>query len=159
VKVCRQPPTLWKGRLWRSHRHLWGAAGDERSEGDADGAQAIERLDEAKIANARMRNVRGFLAHPQLEARDRWREVGSSVGPLRALIPPATLDGTEPVMAPIPSVGEHTARILADLGYRDDAVAALRGRRPFERSSRLRRRRGVQTCSAAPAPRRSLKDA
>ena len=66
-------------------------------------------------------------AHPQLEARDRWREVESSVGPLRSLIPPATLDGTEPVMAPIPSVGEHTARILADLGYGDDAVAALRG--------------------------------
>ena len=88
--------------------------------------EAIERLDEAKIANARMRNVRGFLDHPQLEARDRWREVGSPVGPLRALIPPATLDGTEPVMAPIPSVGEHTASILAELGYDDDTVTTLR---------------------------------
>ena len=88
--------------------------------------EAIERLDEAKIANARMRNVRGFLDHPQLEARDRWREVGSPVGPLRALIPPATLEGTEPVMAPIPSVGEHTASILAELGYDDDTVTTLR---------------------------------
>jgi len=52
--------------------------------------------------------------------------VGSSVGPLRALIPPATLDGTEPVMAPIPSVGEHTASILAELGYDDDTVTTLR---------------------------------
>ena len=88
--------------------------------------EAIERLDEAKIANARMRNVRGFLDHPQLEARDRWREVGSPVGPLRALIPPATFEGTEPVMAPIPSVGEHTASILAELGYDDDTVTTLR---------------------------------
>ena len=88
--------------------------------------EAIERLDEAKIANARMRNVQGFLDHPQLEARDRWREVESPVGPLRALIPPANFEGTEPVMAPIPSVGEHTASILAELGYGDDAVAALR---------------------------------
>jgi itaconate CoA-transferase len=88
--------------------------------------EAIERLDEAKIANARMRNVRGFLDHPQLEARDRWRKVGSPVGPLRALIPPATLDGTKPVMAPIPSVGEHTASILAELGYDDDTVTTLR---------------------------------
>ena len=88
--------------------------------------EAIERLDEAKIANARMRNVRGFLDHPQLEARDRWREVGSPVGPLRALIPPATLEGTEPVMTPIPSVGEHTASILAELGYDDDTVTTLR---------------------------------
>jgi len=88
--------------------------------------EAIERLDEAKIANARMRNVRGFLDHPQLEARDRWREVRSPVGPLRALIPPATLEGTEPVMTPIPSVGEHTASILAELGYDDDTVTTLR---------------------------------
>ena len=88
--------------------------------------EAIERLDEAKIANARMRNVRGFLDHPQLETRDRWREVGSPVGPLRALIPPATLEGSEPVMTPIPSVGEHTASILAELGYDDDTVTTLR---------------------------------
>ena len=88
--------------------------------------EAIERLDGAKIANARMRTVQDFLEHPQLEARDRWREVGSPVGPLRALLPPATMDSTEPVMAPIPSVGEHTAKILAELGYDADTVASLR---------------------------------
>ena len=90
--------------------------------------EAIERLDEAKIANARMRNIRGFLDHPQLEARDRWREVGSPVGPLRALLPPATMDSTEPVMAPIPSVGEHTDAVLEELGYGEEAVASLRQR-------------------------------
>jgi itaconate CoA-transferase len=88
--------------------------------------EAIERLDDAKIANARMRSVRDFLDHPQLEARGRWREVGSPVGPLRALLPPAIMDGEEPVMAPIPEVGEHTDNILAELGYSDDAVASLR---------------------------------
>jgi itaconate CoA-transferase len=88
--------------------------------------EAIERLDAAKIANARMRTVQDFLDHPQLEARDRWREVGSPAGPLRALLPPATMDGTEPVMAPIPEVGEHTGKILTELGYDDDAVATLR---------------------------------
>ena len=50
----------------------------------------------------------------------------SPVGPLRALLPPATMDGTEPVMAPIPSIGEHTCEILAELGYDDDAVTTLR---------------------------------
>ena len=87
--------------------------------------EALEPLDGAKIANARMRTVQDFLEHPQLEARDRWREVESPVGPLRALLPPATMDGTEPVMAPIPSIGEHTPKILAELGYADDAVATL----------------------------------
>ena len=88
--------------------------------------EAIEKLERAGIANARMRTVRDFVDHPQLEARDRWREVGSPAGPLRALSPPAVLDGAEPVMAPIPEVGEHTGKILAELGYDDDAVAALR---------------------------------
>jgi formyl-CoA transferase len=36
------------------------------------------------------------------------------------------MDGAEPVMAPIPTVGEHTDKILAELGYDADAVAALR---------------------------------
>ena len=85
--------------------------------------EAIERLEGAGIANARMRTVRQFLDHPQLEARDRWREVDSPAGSLRALMPPATLAGTEPVMDPIPEVGEHTEEILAALGAgREDDV-------------------------------------
>jgi itaconate CoA-transferase len=88
--------------------------------------EAIEKLEKAGIASARMRTVTDFIDHPQLEARNRWREVGSPAGPLRALAPPAVVDGAEPVMAPIPTVGEHTAGILAELGYEDDAVAALR---------------------------------
>ena len=86
---------------------------------------AIERLEGAGIANARLRTVRDFLDHPQLEARERWREVGSPAGFLRALLPPATLAGTEPVMAPISEVGEHTERILKELGYDAESVAEL----------------------------------
>ncbi|MEJ7872905.1 MAG: CaiB/BaiF CoA-transferase family protein, partial [Rubrobacteraceae bacterium] len=66
--------------------------------GTLSAEDALLRLDEANIANARMRTVQDFLDHPQLEARDRWREVGSPVGNLRALVPPVTLDGDEPVM-------------------------------------------------------------
>ena len=88
--------------------------------------EAIERLEAAKIANARMRSVRDFLDHPQLAARGRWRDFGSPVGPLRALLPPATIEGAEPAMSPIPDVGEHTGKILAELGYDDAAVNALR---------------------------------
>jgi crotonobetainyl-CoA:carnitine CoA-transferase CaiB-like acyl-CoA transferase len=79
--------------------------------------EAVERLEGAGIANARMRTIRRFLEHPQLEARDRWRELGSPTGPLRALLPPATLEGVEPVMDPIPSVGEHTEKILAEVEH------------------------------------------
>ena len=86
----------------------------------------IRRLEEAGIANARMRTVRDFLDHPQLEARDKWREVGSPAGPLRALLPPVTMKGVEPVMAPIPEVGGHTDKILEELGYGEEEVTSLR---------------------------------
>jgi itaconate CoA-transferase len=87
--------------------------------------EAISRLEEAQIANARMRTVQEFLDHPQLRARDRWREFGSPVGLLRGLLPPTTLDGQEPVMSPVPEIGGHTAALLAELGYEEEEIATL----------------------------------
>ena len=87
--------------------------------------EVIDKLEEAEIANARMRSVQGFLDHPQLEARNRWREFGSPVGPLWGLLPPANLEDTEPVMNPIPEVGEHNETILAELGYEAADISAL----------------------------------
>ena len=90
--------------------------------------EAIERLEEASIANARLRTVQQFLDHPQLKARNCWREVESPAGPLWALLPPATPAGVEPVMAPIPGVGEHTEEILGglDLEERPESLEEVR---------------------------------
>jgi crotonobetainyl-CoA:carnitine CoA-transferase CaiB-like acyl-CoA transferase len=74
--------------------------------------QATELLDRAGIANARQRTIDEFADHEQLRSRDRWRDVPSPVGPLKALLPPVVFDGEEPSMGPIPRVGEHTAEIL-----------------------------------------------
>jgi itaconate CoA-transferase len=93
---------------------------------DLSSEDVISRLDEARIANARMRTVQEFLDHPQLEARDRWREVDSPVGPIRALVPPVTMQGVESVMEPIPEVGEHTDAILEELDLDPDAVGSFR---------------------------------
>lgn len=86
----------------------------------------VSRLDEAKIANARMRSVQEFLDHPQLKARGRWREIGSTAGPLDALVPPVTIEGVEGVMNPIPGVGEHTEAVLRELGYSAEEIENLR---------------------------------
>ncbi|MGH3087985.1 MAG: CoA transferase, partial [Rubrobacteraceae bacterium] len=86
----------------------------------------LARLDGAKIANARLRDVRGLLEHPQLKERNRWREVGSPAGKIDALIPPVAMDGYEPVMDPIPKAGENTEQILSELGYDEEEIARIR---------------------------------
>jgi crotonobetainyl-CoA:carnitine CoA-transferase CaiB-like acyl-CoA transferase len=89
-------------------------------------AQVIQKLDTAGIANARMNTPEEVWNHPQLQARNRWREVGSPVGMIPAPLPPATFAGTDARMDPIPAVGEHTDRILAELGYPPGEIDALR---------------------------------
>jgi crotonobetainyl-CoA:carnitine CoA-transferase CaiB-like acyl-CoA transferase len=76
----------------------------------------FERLDSATIANAELRDMHGFSAHPQLSARNRWRDVQSPVGPLRSLIPPVTSREAGYSMGPVPELGEHTEKVLAELG-------------------------------------------
>ncbi|WP_347351834.1 CaiB/BaiF CoA-transferase family protein [Intrasporangium sp.] len=81
-------------------------------------AQCLHRLDEAGIANAQLRTMHQFAEHPQLAARRRWRQVHTPGGPVRALLPPATLAGQEPVMGPVPALGQHNASIRAELDAR-----------------------------------------
>jgi crotonobetainyl-CoA:carnitine CoA-transferase CaiB-like acyl-CoA transferase len=89
-------------------------------------AEVIERLEEADIANARLNTMQQFWEHPQLVARGRWGKVGSPAGELDALKPPANISDMEPRMGPVPAVGEHSAAILAELGYNGAQIARLR---------------------------------
>jgi itaconate CoA-transferase len=68
----------------------------------------------------------GLWAHPQLKSRERWRDVGSPVGMLPALLPPGRNSAFDYRMDPIPKVGEHTDAILQELGLSKEAVQALR---------------------------------
>jgi itaconate CoA-transferase len=88
-------------------------------------AQVVERLDAAQIANARVNTMADVWQHPQLTARNRWREVGSPVGALPALLPPGTWD-EGPRMDAVPALGQHTDAILAELGVCASETAALR---------------------------------
>lgn len=86
----------------------------------------IARLDAASIANARMNTVAELADHPQLVERRRWRTIGSPVGPIRALVPPVCMDDVDPVMSPIPAVGEHTDAVLRELGVDDKTITEWR---------------------------------
>ncbi|WP_137990285.1 CaiB/BaiF CoA transferase family protein [Streptomyces vilmorinianum] len=89
--------------------------------------EALARLDAAGVACARLNTVADLAEHPQLTARDRWREVGSPVGSLRSLLPPVTFpDGPEPRMGRIPALGEDTDAVLGELGVRPAELEALR---------------------------------
>ncbi|NGO13734.1 CoA transferase [Streptomyces sp. HC44] len=109
-----------------SHRDELNAIVAERF-GRSDSREVEKLLDEAGIANAGVNDVEEFLAHPVLSARDRWRDVRiPGGGAVPALLPPVDLAGTAPRMDPVPAVGEHTERILAELGHSAADIDALR---------------------------------
>jgi itaconate CoA-transferase len=86
----------------------------------------VERLDRAGIANARLNSPEEVWTHPQLAARKRWRDVESPAGVIPAVLPPASFEGVEARMDPVPRIGEHTDAILEALGYGAEERARLK---------------------------------
>ena len=88
-------------------------------------AQVASKLDQAQIANARMNSMADLWEHPQLKARDRWRQVATPVGDIPALLPPGRISSFDYRMDAVPGVGEHTQAILRELGRGDSDIAAM----------------------------------
>jgi itaconate CoA-transferase len=84
-----------------------------------------ERLQSAGVAHARMNGVDQLWLHPVLVDRDRWQEIQTPGGPAAALPPPAALAGVDPVIGDVPALGEHTRKILRELGYSAEATDEL----------------------------------
>ena len=85
---------------------------------------AVRALDAARIASARLNTVNEVLDHPQLSARDRWRQVETPAGPVRSLRPPLEPVGEAPMSA-VPALGAHTDAVLAELGFSAADVTEL----------------------------------
>lgn len=88
--------------------------------------QVVQRLEQAKIANARVNDMHDVWQHPQLQARERWAEVATPVGPVPALLPPGKTEAYSATMGGVPALGEHTDAILQNLGWSSNDIAALR---------------------------------
>ena len=91
-------------------------------------ADILDRLERADIACARRNSVKEFINHPQLMdvARDCWRSIDSPIGSLQALRPPVRMEGVDPVMGAVPSLGQHSESILEELGFDSGTIAAWR---------------------------------
>jgi itaconate CoA-transferase len=87
--------------------------------------QVLARLEDAKIANARVNDVQDLWNHPQLKARDRFRTITSPAGDITAFLPPAVNSTFEYRMEAVPAVGEQNEAILRELGRTDEEIARL----------------------------------
>jgi crotonobetainyl-CoA:carnitine CoA-transferase CaiB-like acyl-CoA transferase len=108
----------------RHRRDLNGIIADVL--GEMTTQEVLARLEDAGIANARVGSVDDFLDHPQLQARDRWCDIDSPAGPLRALRPPVQMSDVEQVMGAVPALGQHTEAILTELGFDAGVIASWR---------------------------------
>ena len=52
-----------------------------------------------------------------MAARGRWAEFESEAGPLRMLNHPMNISGLPKRTAAVPSIGQHTTEVLAELGF------------------------------------------
>jgi len=128
--VLRQPalaadPRFDSNAKRNQHREALGAVVLEAFAGLST-AELVARLEEAQIANARMNDMAGLWAHPQLAARGRWSSIDTPAGQVPALLPPGRIDSFDYRMDPVPAVGEHTHAILRQLGRSDAQIAQLR---------------------------------
>lgn len=81
-------------------------------------SEVAARLATAAIAMAEVRDMAGLWAHPQLAARNRWREIDVSGHPVAAL-EPVHGHGWETALGPVPQPGAHTERILREIDAYD----------------------------------------
>lgn len=93
---------------------------------DMTSLEAAALLDAAGIANGRLNEPIDVWNHVQFSERDRWREVGTEAGPVRALLPPFTFVEQDAAMGDVPSVGQHTDTVLAEIGFPAERIAAMR---------------------------------
>jgi len=131
--VCERPewekePRFATSSDRRINRGVLEAGIEEAFAGHERG-EITRRLEEADIPYGDLNEVGQFLEHPQLVGRDRWREVESPAGPLRAILPPMGLEGFEARMGAIPEVGQHTDEVLREIGYDEAGIAELRAAR------------------------------
>ena len=79
-------------------------------------ADAAAAAQEARLGWARLNTPLDILEHPQLSERGRWVDTPIGEAAFASLRPAADLLGWEWTPAAVPTLGEHTSAVLAELG-------------------------------------------
>jgi crotonobetainyl-CoA:carnitine CoA-transferase CaiB-like acyl-CoA transferase len=80
------------------------------------------------VPSSPYRTVKEAMADPQLAHRRAFAEVGDAGGAFRVLNPPFRMsDATVAARPHVAALGEHTAELLAEIGYTPAEIAALNG--------------------------------
>jgi itaconate CoA-transferase len=79
--------------------------------------EVASKLDQAQIAFASVNDMPEVWDHPQLRALNRLIDTKTPQGTVKSFKPPGNNSSYEPSLGPVPALGEHTADILADLGF------------------------------------------
>jgi crotonobetainyl-CoA:carnitine CoA-transferase CaiB-like acyl-CoA transferase len=93
---------------------------------DKTSIEAADFLESAGIANGRLNQPIDVWNHVQFQARDRWRDINTPAGPVRAMLPPFTFTDQEAAMGDVPAVGQHTESVLTEIGFTQDRIAAMK---------------------------------